>query len=247
MVMIRTPVSARAFFSWVSERPSRTPLSAKSFRISAIFIPRSAVSFRNSGRGSWGLRMRFSARRSGFTSSSCEAVSVFTETARVTLGVCRRTVAPAPRQRLSIAPVLALVEDHRADDDPALDDLLPVGRHVDEVEGVVEHADDQRAHDGAGDGADAAGGERGSADHCRGDSVELVPHPQTRLTRADARGDDQAGQSGEHAGVGVDEDLVPAYVDAGDPSRLLVAADGIDVLPELGPRVEDVRREGHDD
>src|SRR5947208_5186203 len=197
MVMIRTPVSARAFFSWVSERPSRTPLSAKSFRISAIFIPRSAVSLRNSGRGSWGLRIRFSARRSrGFTSSSCEAVSVFTETARVTLRVCRRTVAPAARQRLSIAPVLALVEDHGADDDPALDDLLPVGRDVDEVEGVVEHADDQRAHDGAGNGADAAGGERGPADHGRGDAVELVPHAQARLARADAGRDDQAGQSG---------------------------------------------------
>src|SRR6202035_2455840 len=66
-----------------------------------------------------------------------------------------------------------------------------------------------------------------------------------RLARADSRGDDEAGQPGEHAGVGVDEDLVPAYVDAGDPSRLLVAADGIDVLPELGPGVEDVRYDCH--
>src|SRR5437899_424716 len=196
MVMIRTPVSARAFLSWDSERPSRTPFSAKSFRISAIFIPRSAVSFRNSGRGSWGLRMRFSARRSrGFTSSSCEAVSVFTETARVTLRACRRTVAPAARQRPTIAPVLALVEDHGADDDPALDDLLPVGRHVDEVEGVVEHADDQRAHDGAGDGADAAGGERGCADHCHGGADGLVPHADARLTGAEAGGDTEPGHS----------------------------------------------------
>src|SRR2546429_5966895 len=175
MVMMRTPVSARAFLSWVSESPSSTPLSAKSFRTSAIFIPRSAVSFRNSGRGSWGLRMRFSARRSrGFTSSSCEAVSVFTETARVTLRVCKRTVAPAARQRLSIAPVLALIEHHGADDDPALDDMLPVGRHVDEGQGGVENADDQGAHDGAGDGADGARGEQGAAEHCRGDSVLLV-------------------------------------------------------------------------
>src|SRR6267378_3873818 len=149
--------------------------------------------------------------------------------------------------RLSIAAVLALVEDHGADDDPAFDDRLPVRRDVDEVESVVEHADDQRAHDGAGDGADAAGGERGPTDHRRGDSVELVAHSQTRLARADARGDDQAGQSGEHAGVGVDEDLVATYVDAGDPGRLLVAADGVDVFSELGPGVEDVRHEGHDD
>src|SRR2546428_13522103 len=158
MVMIRTPVRARAFLNSASERPSRTPFSAKSFRISAIFIPRSAVSFRNSGRGSWGLRMRFSARRSrGFTSSSCEAVSVFSETARVTLRGCRRTVAPAPRQRLSIAPVLALVEDHGADDVPALVDLLPVGRHVEEGQGFVEHADGHLAHDGSGEGPHAAG------------------------------------------------------------------------------------------
>src|SRR5438270_399959 len=131
MVMIRTPVSARAFFSWVSERPSRTPLSAKSFRFSAIFIPRSAVSLRTSGRGSWGVRMRFGRQR--------------------------------------------------------------------------------------------------------------------RETRAHAPGDDHAGQCDEDAGVGVDEHDAPPYVDAGDPSRLLMAADGIDILPELGPRVEDERREGHDD
>ena len=76
-----------------------------------------------------------------------------------------RTVDLVPFTALLFdALVLLLVQDDRADYDSSLDDLLPVCGHVGQVQGVVEHADDERAHDGPRDGPDPARGKGRAAD-----------------------------------------------------------------------------------
>jgi len=53
--------------------------------------------------------------------------------------------------------MLELVENDGADNDAALNNLLPVGGDVGEIENVVQYADNERAHDCTGHGTDTAG------------------------------------------------------------------------------------------
>ena len=50
-----------------------------------------------------------------------------------------------------------LVENDGADNDAALNNLLPVGGDVGEIENVVQDADDECTHDCTGHGTDTAG------------------------------------------------------------------------------------------
>jgi len=87
MVMIRTPVLARAFFSCASERPSSTPFSAKSLPDLGHLHPEVGGQLQELGKGEAG----------GWDATSATAVHAgFIDLL-----------------------VLALVEDHGTDDDPA--------------------------------------------------------------------------------------------------------------------------------
>src|SRR5688572_10295970 len=70
---------------------------------------------------------------------------------------------------LAVAGV-CLVDCHRGQNDGPLDDLLPEGRHFEQHQAVVEHADEQAAEHRAPDGAAPAAQGR-AADDDRGDGV----------------------------------------------------------------------------
>src|SRR5690606_31463150 len=76
----------------------------------------------------------------------------------------------------SAGPVAEGVDHHRAGDDDADHDLLPERRHVQQVQTVAQHADDERADEGSDHGADAAG-EAGAADDDGRDDVEFESGP----------------------------------------------------------------------
>src|SRR5271165_7020982 len=65
-------------------------------------------------------------------------------------------------------PLLALIDQHRDDDDDPDGDELPEWLDVDEHQPVLDHGDDQRPDQRADDGAGAAE-QAGAADHHRGD------------------------------------------------------------------------------
>src|SRR5690349_21485207 len=81
--------------------------------------------------------------------------------------------------------VLELIEDDCADDDGTFNDLLPVSRHVQQVEDVVQNADDERPDNGSCNGPDAAGRKGGAPDHGRRDGVKLITDAEPRLSRTD--------------------------------------------------------------
>ena len=86
----------------------------------------------------------------------------------------------------------------------------------------------------------------GAADHGRGDRVELVHHARDGLRRVEARGQQHGGHGARHPGQHVDHRLVEAHGHAGEPRRLLVAADRVDVAAEARAREHEVR-DGVDD
>ena len=101
------------------------------------------------------------------------------------------------------------------DDDGADDDLLQEGRHVQEIEAVAQHADDQDADQRAADGPGAAGERRAADDHRR-DRVELVAETARRLDRVQAGGEHDAGEARKQRGEDVDGDGDVLHVDAGE-------------------------------
>src|SRR3990172_6574446 len=92
-----------------------------------------------------------------------------------------RFMAPSffPALRSGAALAAPQVEPDRHDDDRADDDELDVRRHVDEVEAVAEHGDDDHAEEGPNQ-ATVAAAEPGAADHDRRDRVELQRLPHRR-------------------------------------------------------------------
>src|ERR1035437_149376 len=133
----------------------------------------------------------------------------------------RRLAAPFARQ-------IDVDGDH---DDRADDDVLDVGRDLNQVQPVGQHAEDENAHQRAADAADTAG-DLAAADHHGGDGIQLLHLAESRLPGNDARGQHHAGDAGEQSADDVDQDLVFDNVDAGEDRRLLVAAHGIDVAAE---------------
>ena len=127
---------------------------------------------------------------------------------------------------------LALEHDGQ-DDDHALEDRLVLRLDVAQAEDVVENAQRQGADHRPDDGADAAGEAR-AADDDGGDGVELVAVAVDVAALVDQRRVQQRRQPGEQPGDQEDDEPDPVDVDAGEASRRVVAADGVDVAAEAG-------------
>src|SRR3954471_10292746 len=137
------------------------------------------------------------------------------------------------------------LQEHGADDDHALGDVLRLGRQVVEDEDVGDRREDEHTEEGADDGAAATGEER-AADDRRGDRVELVELPvgagAGRRPGHDHDCGDPAAQARDH----VEQDRGAPDVDAGEPGGLGVAADGDGPADERRP-VEQDQTERDDD
>ena len=82
-----------------------------------------------------------------------------------------------------------------AEQHSAVRDHLIVRTHVEQLQSVVENADEERAGERAPDGA-AAAKEARAADDDGGHRVEFVEFARTRVAGIQARGDEHAGESG---------------------------------------------------
>ena len=145
-------------------------------------------------------------------------------------------VAAAQRHPgLASEPPLALVDQHRDDDDHADGDELPERLDVDEHQAVLDDGDDESAGDGAGDGARAAE-QAGAADDHGGDRIEEQRLARLRRAGREAAGIEDAGKAGADRREQIELDRQALDVDAGAQRRGAVGAEGIGVLAEAGLR-----------
>ena len=128
---------------------------------------------------------------------------------------------------------VALLDQHGADDDQPLQHQLKVGVDVVELQQVRQQPEDQHADEGSGH-APTPAHQAGAADHHRRDRVELEPGAGVGLALAVLRHEEHRRDAGEQARDRVGGDLGAGDVDAREPRRLLVAADGVDVAAEGG-------------
>ena len=134
------------------------------------------------------------------------------------------------------------IERHRADDHEPLDDVLPDVGHADEDEPVRQDCDDQRADQRSPDRADAAD-EAGAAENDGGDRIEFVGLAKLQpVGRIEARRRHDAAEPGEQPRHAVDEQQHGPDLDAGEPRRVRVAADRVDVNAEHGPAQDEPGR-----
>ena len=131
----------------------------------------------------------------------------------------------------ALAALGAGVEGDGDDDRGAGDRQLPEGRDVDDRQGVLDDAEEERAEDGAADRADAAG-DRDAADDAGGDDVELEAGGDVDVGDGVARDPEVAAEAGEGAGEDVGGGAGAADVDAGVDRGAGVAADGVEGAAE---------------
>ncbi|AEK62778.1 hypothetical protein CFU_2952 [Collimonas fungivorans Ter331] len=128
------------------------------------------------------------------------------------------------RARLPVA-----IQRHRTDDHDALDDVLPDVGHAQQHQAVGQHRDDQRADQGAADGADAAGKAGAAQDHRR-NRIQFVRLPQLQAVgRGQARRRHHCAQAGQQARYRVDEQQHLPHLDARQARRLMITADCVDL------------------
>src|SRR5699024_8796994 len=77
---------------------------------------------------------------------------------------------------------------HSQQNDRALDDILQVARHADQVQTIIQNRQQQRAHKCAQPHATATGN-RGTAEHDTGDGIQLITDTDTRLPAHQTRRD----------------------------------------------------------
>ena len=143
-----------------------------------------------------------------------------------------RPRGPQAQVRHDLAEV-ALLDQHRPDDDQPLQHQLKVRVDVVQLQQVRQQPEDQHADERARH-PPAPAHQAGAADHHRGDRVELEPGARVGLALAVLRHEEHRRDPGEHPRDRIGRDLGPRDVDAREPRRLLVAADGVDVAPEGG-------------
>src|SRR6185312_74576 len=124
-------------------------------------------------------------------------------------------------------------------------DTLPEGLDADDDEPGLQHGRDEQAHDGAEDGALATEDGR-SADHHRGDDVEVGQGLARDGRGAELRQRQHRPESGHQPGDRVDDDQVSVDLDPDPAGAQLVRADGVGVATELGP-VQDDPADDHRD
>ena len=130
------------------------------------------------------------------------------------------------------------VENDRAENHQPPDDLLHVGRDVEQDHPVREHADEEHAEQRSRELALAAD-DVGAADDHRGDDVEFPADADFRRTGHQARRENEPGDAGDRRADDKDADLHAFDVNAGEASRVLVAAQRVDRTAE--------GRRGHDE
>jgi hypothetical protein len=84
---------------------------------------------------------------------------------------------------LLTAAVLELVYNNCTNDDASFDNLLEVGGHVQQVEDVVQHSDDERSNYRSRDCSDSTSRKRSAADDRGCDGIKLVALTKPWLPR----------------------------------------------------------------
>src|SRR5579862_1374555 len=102
------------------------------------------------------------------------------------------TVDSFPKQDAWLVGPPLPVDQNRKQDYGALRDHLIVGRDVEQIERIVQDADDQGADESSGDAADSAGEARAANDHS-GDGVKLIALPSRRLRALETRRENDPG------------------------------------------------------
>src|SRR5207245_3126293 len=118
------------------------------------------------------------------------------------------------------------IEQHGAEDDESLYELLEVGRDAEQHHPVVDHGDEQRADQRPPDAAAAAVQAR-PPDDDRRDDIQLVAQTGDRLGRVEPGGEDDRAHRRGHAGEDVDHGLVEVGPEAGQADRLPLATDRV--------------------
>ena len=137
-----------------------------------------------------------------------------------------------------------LLHENGRHDDGALDDELVLLLQVVDDEQVRDALEDDDAEQRADDGA-AAAGQRRAADDGGGDRVELVEVTVVGRPGAGQRDHDDGADAAAQSGQRVEQDRVPADVDAGEAGRLGVAADGERTPAEGGAVEQDPAQHAH--
>src|SRR6266850_1467957 len=129
------------------------------------------------------------------------------------------------------SPSLGAVQNSREHDDDPDDGGLPVRGDPHQHQAVLDDPHDASADEHA-QHAPRAARERGAADHCRGNRVELPALPCVGLRGVEARHQDDPGDRGAGSGNQIKDELDPLDVDPGQEGGLFVAADGVGAAPE---------------
>src|ERR1700722_857547 len=96
---------------------------------------------------------------------------------------CSRSVQrglPLPARSLTAA-ILELVENNSTNNDATLDDLLPEGRDIHQVKGVVQYPDNQGTDNRSCNCPNSTGREGSATDDRGRDGVQFVANSKTRL------------------------------------------------------------------
>src|SRR6516164_11137768 len=128
---------------------------------------------------------------------------------------------------------LELVEGDGDDDDGAGDHQLPLGLQVEHAKAVRQKLQDEDAERHAEKRADPAG-QADAAQHHRGNHLELETEAGEVHRRAEARGEENAGDRGKERADDEAGELDPADAIAGEARHFGIAADRIHLPPE-GP------------
>src|SRR2546428_4327650 len=134
------------------------------------------------------------------------------------------------------------IQEHGKEDDRALHHLLVERIHVEQVQPIVDDADDECPQDCAANAAFPAG-QRCAAQHYRGNGIELEPDSRGRLRRVQPAGQDDRARGGYDPADHIHQGLVRGNVYAGQPRGLFVAADRIDVTAHHSLGEDHIRRQ----
>src|SRR3989475_11529923 len=108
------------------------------------------------------------------------------------------------------------IQEYGKEDDGALHPLLVERIHVEQVQPVVDDADDECPQDCAANAAFPAG-QRCAAQHYRGTGIELQPDSRGRLRRVQPAGQDDRARGGYDPADHIHQGLVRGDVYAGQP------------------------------
>ena len=125
---------------------------------------------------------------------------------------------------------------------------MTIRRDIHQIEQVVDHQNDERSQERAPQRTDSPE-ETGAADDDGGNGIEFEAATGPGITDGDAGGEDDGTEGREEPADHVGDQLAPVDGDAGEASRLLIAANGVDGAPvrcEAEYDRADDERDAHD-